>query len=60
MSIVKYSELLENIPVAVLERADCQVHLDDVKKKYGTLICDRFLNHMKEIDPDKKIMYSHV
>ena len=30
-------------------------HLADEIKKYGTLICNRFLNHMKEIDPSKKL-----
>ena len=31
----------------------CQGHLADDNKKYGTLICNIFLNHMKEIDPAK-------
>ena len=29
-----------NIPVSVLEFFDCQVHLADGNKKYGTLICN--------------------
>ena len=27
-----------------------------IEIKYGTLICNRFLNHMKEIDPAKKLI----
>ena len=41
--------------VNVLEIVDCQGHLNDGNKKDGTLICNRFLNHMKEIDPAKKL-----
>ena len=45
----------KNIPVAVLEIVDFQGHLSDGNKKYGTFICNKFLNHMKEIDPAKKL-----
>ena len=45
----------ENIPVSVLGIVDCQGHLDDDNKKYGTLIFNQFFNHMKEIDPAKQI-----
>ena len=37
----------KNIPVSVLEIVDFQGHLSDGNKKDGTLICNRFLNHMK-------------
>ena len=37
----------KNIPVAVLEIVDCQGHLADGNKKYGTFICNQFLNHME-------------
>ena len=51
----------KNIPVAVLEIVDFQGHLADGNKKYGAFLCNRFLNHMKGIDPGKKInRYSHV
>ena len=39
----------KNIPVSVLEIVDCQGHLADGNKKYGTFICNRFLNNMREI-----------
>ena len=45
----------KNISVSVLEIVCCQGHLADGNKKDGTSICNRFLNHMKEIDPAKKI-----
>ena len=45
----------KNIPVSVLEIVYCRGHLDDGNKKDGTFICNRFLNHMKEIDPAKKL-----
>ena len=37
--------------VAVLELVDCQGHLSDVRKKYGTFICNRFIEHTRKIDP---------
>ena len=43
----------KNIPVSVLEIVDFRVHLADGNKKDGTFICNRFLNHMREFDPDK-------
>ena len=45
-----------NIPVDVLEIVDYQGHLADVNKKDGTFICNRFFNHMREIDPGKKLI----
>ena len=45
----------KNIPVAILEIADCQGYLADGNKKYGTFTCNQFLKHMKEIDPTKKL-----
>ena len=45
----------KNIPVAVLEIFDCQGHLADGNKKDGELICNQFLNHMREIDSGKKL-----
>ena len=47
--------ILQKIPGAVLEIIDCQGHLADGNKKYGIFICNQFLNHMKEIDPGKKL-----
>ena len=46
---------IKNISVAVLEIVDCQGHLADGNKKDRTFVCNRFLNHMKEIDPAKKL-----
>ena len=46
-----------NIPVAALDFFYCQGHLADGSKKYGTLICNIFLKHMKEIDPAKELSY---
>ena len=37
----------KNTPVAVLEIVDCQGHSSDGNKKYGTFICNQFLNHTK-------------
>ena len=45
----------KNLPVAVLELVDCQVHLSDGGIKNGTFICNIFLNHFKIIDPHKSI-----
>ena len=45
----------KKIPVTVLEIVDCQGHLADGNKRYGNFICNQFLNHMKEIDPEKKL-----
>ena len=55
MSVVEYSGFWENITVSVLGIVVCQGNLADGNKKYVTLICNQFLNHMKEIDPAKKI-----
>ena len=41
--------------VAVLETVDCQGHLAEVNKKDRTLICNRYLYHIKEIYPSKKL-----
>ena len=46
--------LLE-IPVAVLEIVDCQGHLADGGQKFGSFICNQFLNHMIEIGLAKKL-----
>ena len=45
----------ENIPVAILEIVDFQVHLDYGNKKDRTFSFNQFLNHLKEIDPSKKL-----
>ena len=45
----------KNIPVTVLEIVDFQGHLVDDNKKYETFICNHFLNHMRKIDPRKKL-----
>ena len=46
---------VKNTPVSILKIVDCQGHLSDGNKKDGTLICNKFLNHMREIDPGKKL-----
>ena len=45
----------KNIPVAVLEIFDCQGHLARGYEKDATFICNRFLQHMKEIDPGRNL-----
>ena len=45
----------KKISVFVLELVDCQGHLADGGGKNGTLICNRFLDHFKRIDPHKSI-----
>ena len=45
----------ESISVSVSEIVDCQGHLVDVNKTDGTFIFNPFLNHMKKIDPAKKL-----
>ena len=52
-SLLNIMASAKNIPVAVLEIFDCQGHLADGNKKYRTFICNHFLNHMREIDPEK-------
>ena len=43
----------KNISVSVLTIVDCQGHLAWGNEKYASFICNRFLKHMKEIDPRK-------
>ena len=38
-----------------MEIVYCQVHLARGYKKDATFICNRFLKHMKEIDPGKNL-----
>ena len=45
----------KNLPVAVLELVDCQVHLAYGGEKNGIFICNRFLDHIKRNDPHKSI-----
>ena len=45
----------ENVPVAVLERVDCQGHLEDCGEKDGTFICNIFLEYIKKINRHKLI-----
>ena len=45
----------KNITVAVLEIVDYQDLLADDNKKYRTFICNRFLNHTREIYPGRKL-----
>ena len=45
----------KKLPVAVLELVYFQGHLADGGIKNGTLICNRFLDHFKRIDPHKSI-----
>ena len=44
-----------NLLVAVLEIFDCQVHLEDGGEKDENFICNRFLEHIKKIDPHNSI-----
>ena len=37
----------KNILVDVLDIVDCQGYLAEGNKKYGTFICNQFLNHMR-------------
>ena len=46
---------VKNIPVAVLEIGDCQGHLSQGNKKYTSFISNRFLKHLKAIDPQKHL-----
>ena len=45
----------KNLPLALLELVDCQSHWADGGEKYGTFICNRFIEHMRKIDPHKSI-----
>ena len=45
-----------NLPVAVLELVDFQGHLAYGGKKDGTFICNRFLEHIRKIDPHKSVI----
>ena len=45
----------KNVPLAVLELVICQSHLADGGGKYGSFICNRFLEHIRKIDPHKSI-----
>ena len=45
-----------NIPAAVLELVDYQGHLADGGEKDGSFIYNRFLDHIKKIDPHKSII----
>ena len=46
----------KNLPVAVLELVDCLGHLAYGVTKNATIICNRFLDHFKRIDPHKSII----
>ena len=54
MSIGKYSGFWGNMLGDFLEIFDCQDNLSDGNKKDGTFLYNRFLNHMKEINPARK------
>ena len=45
----------ENFRVAVLELVDFQGPLADDGVKYETFICNRFIEHIRKIDPHKSI-----
>ena len=45
----------KNIPVAVLELVGCQVHLADGGENNGIFMCNRFLEHIRNIDTHKSI-----
>ena len=55
MSIVKYDGFWGKHTSCCYLIVDCQGYLADGNKKDGTFICNRFLNHMKEIDPAKTL-----
>ena len=44
-----------NILVDALELVDCQGHLSDGGGKYGTDICNIFIEHIRKIDTHKSI-----
>ena len=44
-----------NIPASFGGIVNYQGHLDDGNKKDGTFICNKFLKHMREIDPTKQL-----
>ena len=46
----------KNVPLAVLELVICQSHLADGGGKYGSFICNRFLEHIIKIDSHKSII----
>ena len=46
----------KNIPVAVLELVYCRGHLADGGTNNTTFICNRFLDHFKQINPHKSII----
>ena len=50
----EYTGFCKNIQVAVLGIVYYQGHLADGNKKYGTFICNQFLNHIIEIESGKK------
>ena len=45
----------KKLPVAVLKPVDCQGHLANGGKIYGTVFCNRFLKHIRKIDQNKEI-----
>ena len=45
----------KKIPASVLELVDLQGHLEDGGKKYGSFICNRFLEPIRKTDPHKSI-----
>ena len=53
MSIFEYSGFFKNVLVSVLDIVGCQGNLADGNKTYWISICNKFLNRMKEIDPEK-------
>ena len=46
----------KNLPVAVLELVDYQVHLEDGETKNASFVCNRFLDQFKIIYPHKSII----
>ena len=46
---------VKNLPAAILECVDCQVHLADGGEKYRTFLCNRCIEHIRTIDPHKSI-----
>ena len=55
MSIVEYSGFRKKKTVSVPEIVDCQGHLSDGVKQYGSFICNQLLNNLREVDSAKKL-----
>ena len=57
--IYEYYCFGESIPVSVLKIVDWKIHLSGDVNKNGTLICNRFLDHMKNWPIKELLIYSY-